>query len=169
MKVYGPYTRKDNRKHVIIINDDGSRRTVSYPKYLMEQKLGKELDPNLETVDHKDENFNNNDDQNVRIMTRSEHIKDDILRVRIDKIFICPMCKKEFRVKNANWCINNRLKGKAGPFCSRNCAGKYGALLKNGEIEELEIDKTDYRIYYTNKRARVAELEQATDLKSVDT
>ena len=37
MKIYGPYTRKeDNRQHVIII-DGEKRRTVSYPKFLMEQ------------------------------------------------------------------------------------------------------------------------------------
>ena len=37
MKVYGPYKRKDNRKHVVIVHDNGSRQTQSYPRYLMEQ------------------------------------------------------------------------------------------------------------------------------------
>lgn len=29
-KVYGPYLRKDGRKHVIIVYGDGHKRTVSY-------------------------------------------------------------------------------------------------------------------------------------------
>lgn len=32
-KVYGPYTRDDGRKHVII-NNNGIHTTISYPKYL---------------------------------------------------------------------------------------------------------------------------------------
>jgi hypothetical protein len=44
MKIYGPYTRKDGRKHVIVHYDGGRIRTVSYPKWLMEQHLGRELE-----------------------------------------------------------------------------------------------------------------------------
>lgn len=42
MKIYGPYLRKDLRKHIVIVNDDGSKTTKSFPKYLMENKLGRE-------------------------------------------------------------------------------------------------------------------------------
>jgi len=45
MKVYGPYTRKDGRQHVILY-ENGTRKTVSYPKYLLETKLGRPLDSN---------------------------------------------------------------------------------------------------------------------------
>jgi hypothetical protein len=148
MKVYGPYIRDDNRKHVIIINDDGSRRTVSYPKYLMEQKLGRILDPDLETIDHIDNNIENSEDLNIRIIPREKHCLEDAIRVRIDKVFICPICTIEFKIKNVNDYIHNRLKGKAGPFCGKSCAGKYSNLIRYGKIKPLEIDTTDYRIHY---------------------
>ena len=50
-KVLGPYERPDKRKHMVIHYEDGSKGTKSYPKYLMEQKLGRELESD-ETVDH---------------------------------------------------------------------------------------------------------------------
>ena len=44
MKVY-VYNCKDNRTRAIIKNDDGSMKTVSYPRILMEEKLGRPLEP----------------------------------------------------------------------------------------------------------------------------
>ena len=73
MKVYGPYTRPDGRQHVILIFEDGQRRTVSYPKYLMEQKLGRELDPDLETINHKNGDFTDNRWENLEILSRVDH------------------------------------------------------------------------------------------------
>ena len=43
-KVHGPYTRKDGRKHVVTVFEDGSKKTTSYPKWVKEQELGRELD-----------------------------------------------------------------------------------------------------------------------------
>ena len=40
-KVYGPYIRRDGRQHVILRFEGGSGKTVSYPKFLMECKLGR--------------------------------------------------------------------------------------------------------------------------------
>lgn len=64
MKIYGPYTRLDGRKIIII---DG--RTVSYPKYLLEQHLGRKLTDN-ETCDHIDGDFTNNSISNLRVLSR---------------------------------------------------------------------------------------------------
>ena len=44
MKIY-IYNCKENRTRAIIKNDDGSTRTVSYPRILMEEKLGRPLEP----------------------------------------------------------------------------------------------------------------------------
>ena len=44
MKIY-IYNCKDNRTRAIIKNDDGSTRTVSYARILMEKKLGRTLEP----------------------------------------------------------------------------------------------------------------------------
>lgn len=124
MKVYGPYTRKeDGRQHVILINPSGGRRTVSYPKWIMENILGRILDPDLETVHHKDEDFNNNDPQNLEILPRDIHAKQDAKRVQIIEL-TCPMCGISFMCRIDKNFRGNRKKGRSGPYCSRSCAGK---------------------------------------------
>ena len=95
MTVYGPYTRKDGRKHVVLYDPiTQERTTVSYPKYLMEQKLGRPLKPN-ETVDHKDGDFTNDAPDNLRIKTRSENAKLGVKRNK-PQIFNCPTCSISF-------------------------------------------------------------------------
>lgn len=86
MRVHGPYKRKDGRQIVIVVENKGLRRTVSYPKWLMEVQLGRKLDPNLETVDHIDSNFDNNDLSNLRIVPRPEHSADDTRRAKSLKL-----------------------------------------------------------------------------------
>ena len=138
-KIYGPYKRKDNREHVIIIFPDKSRKTISYPKFLMEIKLNKKLKDN-ETIDHKDCDFSNNNWNNLEIKERYVHIQEDVLRNKEEK-FICPICGIDFKLKGSKLsnAIQNRLKNKTGPFCSRSCAGKYSQKIQVGKIEPLEV------------------------------
>lgn len=72
MKISKPYTRPDGRKHVIITKEDGSKTTRSYPRFLLEEKLGRKLLPE-ETVDHIDGNFKNDSPENLRVLSRSEN------------------------------------------------------------------------------------------------
>ncbi len=130
-KLYGPYKRKDNRKHVILIWPDGRKQTVSYPKYLTEIRLGRYLKPN-ETIDHIDGDFTNNDQTNIQILDRSEHVTNDVRRCKSQK-FICPTCSIEFVLSDRKLhdAIQNRKqKQSVGPFCSRSCAGKYGKYVQ---------------------------------------
>lgn len=146
MKVYGPYIRKDGRKHVIIISEDGTRKTVSYPKWLMEQHLGRQLDPNLETIDHIDGDFTNNDISNLRIIPRSKHTSEDNIRAKLVEV-TCVLCgAKVFR--RAVDIRHHSKQGKSGPFCSRSCAGKYGTLIQNNIVEKMPIQKPVDSIYY---------------------
>jgi HNH endonuclease/MYM-type Zinc finger with FCS sequence motif len=146
IRVYGPYERKDGRKHVVIIYDDGRRRTVSYPKWIMEQHLGRELDPDLETIDHIDGDINNNDLSNLRIIPRSQHVKEDVKRVEKIKIK-CDWCGKEAE-KKVNDVVHNSKQGKHGKFCSKTCAGKYSRCLQLNKINEFEIK--DYTYFEKN-------------------
>jgi hypothetical protein len=126
MKVYGPYTRKDGRQHVIIY-EKGKRKTISYPKYLLQKKLGRDLDFE-ETCDHIDNDFSNNSLENLQVLSRSENAKKEMsLHPAEIGTFSCPFCNKKFsremRLVRGNW-----KKGKSGPYCSRSCAGKASHL-----------------------------------------
>ncbi len=151
-KVYGPYTRKDNRKHVVLVHKTNkSRKTVSYPKYLVECNLNRYLLP-TETVDHNDRNFTNDDINNLIVKDRSIHCTEDALRV-ISDVMLCPMCKTEFVLtgKQVSSAKSNAKNGKAGPFCGRSCAGRYGAYLQNGLISKLGNEEVKANYYKLDK------------------
>lgn len=149
MKVHGPYTRQDGRKIVIVVENNGKRRTVSYPKWLMEMQLGRKLDPNLETVDHIDSNFDNNNLENLRLVPRNEHSGDDTRRVKNLK-FDCAWCDANF--ERSPRLIRDKAKNnKAGPFCSRSCAGKYSRMLQLKLIEKLNPQEHVESEYYKRK------------------
>ncbi len=151
VKVYGPYLRKDGRQHVVLI-DGERRRTVSYPKWLMEQHLGRELDPDTETVDHIDDDFTNNSLDNLRILTRKKHASEDSIRV-VHPSFTCPWCDTIF-TRAPNQVDHHAKQGKAGPFCTRSCAGKYGASVQAGaqRMQPAPRIPVNERIYYKKSK-----------------
>ena len=145
MKVYGPYTRKDGRQHVILKHIDGKKQTVSYPKYIMEQHLGRKLSSD-ETVHHKDGDFTNNDPSNMEVKLRVEHNIHDAIRAKKVKT-VCIECGKEL-IKKGSDIRHNSKRGCAGPFC-RSCAGKYGKDIQMGLIKKLPPQPTIEAEYYT--------------------
>lgn len=72
-KVFGFYVRKDNRKIVILQSlEDSKLKTVSYPKFLIEQHLGRYLTKD-ETVDHINADFTDDKIENLQILSRAEN------------------------------------------------------------------------------------------------
>ena len=134
-KIYGPYFRKDGRQHIIAIHPEEGRKTVSYPKYLMECKLGRYLDPN-ETIDHIDNDPCNNNFSNLRVLSREEHSELEAKRLKAMK-FKCLWCGHEFELKGKQLHdrFSSRRKGASGPFCSKSCSGKYGVYIQKGGIK----------------------------------
>jgi len=125
MKIYGPYTRKDNRQHICIVHEDGSRQTQSFPRFLMEQHLGRKLQPH-EEVDHIDNNFTNNDITNLQVLTKTQNRRKEMQRDKRKASyvsFVCPCCGNTATKRKCD-VDHNRKKGRAGPYCSRQCAGK---------------------------------------------
>lgn len=146
-KVTGPYLRNDGRKHVTFNNsslskgDPNKTRTLSWPKALVEVREGRVLLDN-ETADHIDEDFTNDSLSNLQILTRiANAIKSfDANSSRGEEIskHTCPQCKEEFLILARQVRANNIVKGKAGPFCSRRCAGKHNQQIQaNGRLAQL--------------------------------
>ena len=121
MKIYGPYKRKDGRMHVILYSK-GERRTMSYPRYLLEQKLNRRLKDH-ETVDHIDGDCTNNTLDNLQILSLSDNIKKSIKPAKLGN-FVCPICNNSFQRKISAVNHNQKSQGKSGPYCSKSCAGR---------------------------------------------
>lgn len=127
-QVYGPYYRPDGRQHVILIHHDVTgkidvRRTISYPKYLVESYLGRYLNSD-ETVDHIDGNFSNNELSNLRVVPRSQHCKSHTT-CRMEVTKVCKICGKSFRTIN-NWRVTCGSKA-----CVGRCAHVEGYNIGN--------------------------------------
>jgi hypothetical protein len=148
-KVYGPYMKKNRRLIVIVVDKNGVRRTVSYPKYLMELQLGRQLDPNEHTVDHIDSNIDNNDLSNLRLVPREEHSADDTRRAKLEE-FECAWCHNKFE-RSPRLIRDKAKKNRAGPFCSRKCAGKYSRMLQLKLIERLAPQQHMETQYFKRK------------------
>lgn len=151
--VLGPYKRNDGRQHIVLNNamlpagTHGKLKTISYPKALKESIIGHRLKAN-ETVDHHDRDFNNNNDTNLRIKDRSHHCSEDALRVRVDPV-ICPICNTPF-IPNKDQ--RNAPITKAGPFCSKHCAGTYTNRVKCGaeKLNRTPLIKTYHKLDKTD-------------------
>lgn len=78
-KYLGPYLRKsDNRRFMVVKYTDGSKSTTLYSRYLMEQELDRHLDID-ETVDHINGDVTDDRLENLRVIPRAEHVRQDNL------------------------------------------------------------------------------------------
>jgi hypothetical protein len=109
--------------------DDGSHGTTLYSRYLMEQHLGRRLDPHAETVDHINDDFTDDRLENLQLMTRADNARKSA-RPAETMDFTCPRCLNDF-VGSARRYRDNQVKqGKRGPYCSSSCARRAGRIDK---------------------------------------
>lgn len=120
------YVCKDGRTRVY---NKTTRKVMSYPKYLMEQKLGRPLDL-TEEVHHKDKNPLNNEMSNLELRIKGDHQREHSAKY-FDKIIKCAWCGKEFlwtakqqRTHHGNTGLSTDA------FCSKSCCGSYGRELQ---------------------------------------
>lgn len=153
-KVYGPYERLDKRRNeirrqIVIKFEDGTTSSMSYARWLMTQHLQRRLLPS-EEVDHIDKNQLNDSIESYQILDGTSHRDLDTKRVQLIEI-ICVRCGKP-ALKSARYLESNAKQHKAGPFCSKSCAGKYGAAVQNGQEDRLAPQPGGYdRVYYNKK------------------
>jgi hypothetical protein len=152
MKVYGPYERPSGRKFVVIVYEDGTRTTQQYARFLMERDLGRKLTDD-EEVDHIDRDHTNDDIFNLRVVSKEQHKLDDQKRL-IPVEWKCPLCEEKFvlDVKAENDAFQKRKQGKAGPFCSKQCAGRYGAEVRFGKREPIKVDYEEFEAEHKKLR-----------------
>lgn len=140
VKIYGPYKNGEGRLVIWLKFDDGTKRGISYPKYLMELHLNRYLLDN-ETVDHIDGNFLNNNISNLQVLDRKEHCKLDVIRNKNIEVN-CTYCNKLFIIEGSKLHTRNRKdKNNSGYFCSRSCSGKYGSEIQNGKRNHIVVNK----------------------------
>jgi HNH endonuclease len=136
-QVFGPYRNKAGRPFMIIIDEQGNRRTLSKARWVMEQHLGRPLHPDEETIDHIDGDKENDDISNLQLLPRSEHSAKDTRRVKLEK-FICPECGKEFE-RSPRLIRDKSKKGCHGIFCTRSCSAKYNRKVQLGLVDKLPV------------------------------
>lgn len=135
--VYGPYNcKQDDRKRVVIIFMDGTRTTKSYSRFQYESIYG-EI-PDWLDVDHIDEDATNDSLTNYQLLTKEENKKKhlDAHPEKQKKMLdlICALCDVSFQREERRIKQNQRSQGKAGPFCSKSCAGRYGTMVQNNRL-----------------------------------
>lgn len=144
-KIYGPY-KNGGRLRVIIRFLDNSQKTVSYPKFILQEYLGRFIE-GPETVDHIDGDATNNSINNLQILDRTAHANLDA--VRVDEIeFVCGVCNKKFKLsgRKLHDAKRNRKRGSVGPFCGRSCAG-----VATHNTDKYKTTNIPDSVYYTNK------------------
>jgi len=147
------YLGKDGRRRVWKTYPDGTKKITTYSRHLMEEKLGRPLTKD-ETVDHIDRNKSNDVIDNYKILSKSKHAEEDALRVRMVEI-TCISCgtKKKKRAADVDHAAKEN---KAGPFCGKSCAGRYGAEVQNGRRKKLpaqpRIPKDQREYFYLEKK-----------------
>lgn len=125
-RILKTYNCKDGRVRARVADDNNNSFVLSYPRILMEEKLGRPLEP-YEDVHHIDGNPLNNDLSNLAVIAHGEHQR--IHRKYRDTIATCAMCGKEFEwpaQSQRDFYSNLRRRTQAGPFCSKRCVGLYG-------------------------------------------
>jgi len=151
--VSGPYFKsKDNKRQIVIVVDrNGTKRTINYARWLMECFLGRKLDEELETVDHINSDVNDNRIENLQLLPRSEHSSNDTRRVKLIKLR-CAWGNKEFE-RSPRLLRDKAKKGRSGPFCSKKCGGMYSRMLQLKLIDKLDKQKHIESEYYKKKNA----------------
>ena len=123
-------TCADGRVRALIVNSDGTKINKSYPRLLVENKLGRPLKPD-EDVHHIDGDPRNNDISNLSIKYHGEHQREHSMKY-FDKEIICDNCGKRFlwtAKQQCQWVSNSQRpknKGKTRHhFCCKHCAAQF--------------------------------------------
>lgn len=128
MKQYLYSNQKDGRSRVVIVDDNGNHTSKSYPRFLIEQSIGRELLSN-EDVHHRDGDVTNNNICNLEIVKHGEHQQMHSTKF-VDTEEICCICGKKFIYtgKQLQRYYSDLRRGRNRKMtCSKRCAGILGS------------------------------------------
>jgi hypothetical protein len=123
-KEYGPYTTKGGYRFVVQKHDDGHFTSIYLHRRIMEEHLGRKLTDD-EVVHHVNETPGDDRIENLEVKPWAKHTSDHHSPPEM-VVIVCPECHKEVVIRASVLRHNQGQLGKAGPFCGRSCAGKYG-------------------------------------------
>lgn len=132
------YKGKDGRWRAYYTDALGKHHTVSYPRLLIEERLGRKLFP-YEDVHHIDGNKDNNNIENLKVVNHGEHQRNHMAEKAkyVSLVQKCIVCGKEFiQTPYAQSRYNTDIKrGKNRILsCSKSCSSKYGRMVQLGRI-----------------------------------
>lgn len=128
MQVKNVYTNKDGRQRAYCIDENGKAKIVSYPRILMEEKLGRPLEP-YEDVHHIDNDKTNNSLDNLSVIVHGEHQSLHAERKHFDKEVVCDVCGKKFiwtAQRQQRYYMDLRRNRARIISCSKRCSALYG-------------------------------------------
>ena len=118
-------------------------------RVIAEKIIGRALKAN-EVVHHKDGNKRNNDESNLEIMVRNDHVKLHSRQKGLKMVEIqCPVCSKSFTRRVAHTIVNQ--KRYKNSYCSRQCSGKAWRKKDKSKFFENKILN-----HFTQKHSEVA-------------
>ena len=125
--VISTYVGKDNRVRAYVRDENNHVTVKSYPRILMEEKLGRPLEPN-EDVHHIDGNTLNNDIDNLEVIPHGIHqqMHSTIYHPFVTK---CEICGKDFlwtAERQRNYYAGLRAGKRRAITCSRHCSYWFG-------------------------------------------
>lgn len=151
-----PYTTKwlsgytvinrENRKHVLLISEDGSRSSTSYARYLMSVYLGRFLNED-EYVDHIDDDKTNDVIENLQILTFLENSRKEAnRRGRLMAEIKCPVCGSIFTRRKGLTQALESLKGKV-TCCSKACSSSFKRMNLTKEERDKISEESLLRVF----------------------
>lgn len=141
-KIYGPYSSKDGRIRVLLYSGK-NKTTRQFSKLLMEVYLGRKLNPITETVDHIDDDYQNDRLANLSVIT---------LRQNASKAHATGVSSSSYLV-NYTRCDEGRLKSR------EKIKGELNPRSKFSDIQVIE-----YRKNFSEGKITLEEIAKINDI-----
>ena len=129
-EIINTYVCKDGRERAYCYDENGKRKVISYPRVLVENKLGRKLLPD-EDIHHIDGDRLNNNIDNLQVKMHGEHQREHSQKY-FDKTVKCEIYGKEFvwdKKKQCRYFIDLHRGKNRVISCSKKCSA-YAGLAK---------------------------------------